>query len=104
MTMRGLSLAIGELDKGGPVEKLFPASVVRAKYAALCPQTISTPPLGSTAMCGTGALLPEAMPFPFETFTGAEKPLAPLTKLLKKMSPAPLLFVPAQTTYIPAEF
>src|SRR5205085_1343490 len=68
----------------------------------LCPQTISTPPLESTAMCGTGAPLPEAIPRPFETFTGAENVLPLLARLLKKMSPLPLLFVPPHATYTPA--
>src|SRR5580700_6192816 len=101
--MRGLTLCIGEADNGVTVAKLFPWSVDRAKYAALCPQTISTPPLGSTAIRGTGALLPEAIPFVFDTFTGAVNALPPVARLLKKMSPPPPLFVPAHATYTPAE-
>src|SRR5579863_892267 len=102
---RGLTLAIGEMDKGGVVTvKLFPPSVVRAKYAAVCPHTMSTPLLGSTAIWGTGALLPEAIPLPCDTFTGGESQLLePFAKLLKKMSPPPALLVPAHATYTPAE-
>src|SRR5438270_3600846 len=101
MAIRGLTRAIGRLTNWVRA-KLLPLLIVRAKYAALCPQTISTPPLGSTAMCGTGAPLPEAIPCPFETFTGAENVLPLLARLLKKMSPPPLLLTPAHATYTPA--
>src|SRR4029077_12481261 len=65
---------------------------------------MSTPPFGSTAMCGTGALPPAAMPLPCDTFTGESQLLEPFTRLLKKMSPPPPLLVPAHATYTPAEF
>ena len=56
-------------------------------------------------MCGTGALLPEAIPLPCDTFTGGDSQLLdPFARLLKKMSLPPLLFVPAHATYTPAEF
>src|SRR5260370_6811598 len=102
MAIRGLTGAIGVLDNCGTA-KLLPLFVVRAKYAALCPQTISTPPLGSVAIRGTGALPPAAIPLVFDTFTGAENALLVPTRLLKKMSPPPALFIPAQATYTPAE-
>jgi hypothetical protein len=54
-------------------------------------------------MRGTGALLPEAMPLPFDTFTGPVQLFAPLARLLTKMSPLPLLLTPAHATYAPAE-
>src|ERR1700683_2303888 len=64
---------------------------------------MSTPPLGSTVTCGTGALFPAAIPNVFETFTGDEKLPPPLARPLKKMSPPPVAFTPAQATYTPPE-
>src|SRR5438105_2029895 len=92
MAIRGLTRAIGRLTNWVRA-KLQPLLIVRAKYAALCPQTISTPPLGSTAMCGTGAPLPEVIPLPFETSTGLEKfalgPLAAAAPWRRAPKPSP---------------
>ena len=49
-------------------------------------------------MCGTGALLPAAIPDPLDTFTGESQFVPPLATLLKKISPPAAAFTPAQAT------
>src|SRR5260370_15388503 len=101
MAIRGLTRAIGALDNC-VTAKLLPLFVVRAKYAALCPQTISTPPLESVAIRATCALPPAAIPLVFDTLTGAENAVVVPTRLLNKISPPPAVLIPAHATYTTA--